>query len=246
MLIWPIAVLVTAGIILMILERILPARSLPHVPGWWMRVILINIMQAGVVVLGGLTWEQYLQSLSLVNVPWPNEVFAVATTYFAITFVFYWWHKWRHDVEWLWTTCHQIHHSPSRIETITSFYKHPLEIFLNSIIIATIAYPVMGLSLQAGAWVTVCTGLAEFLYHMNIKTPYWWGFVFQRPESHRVHHERNKHYKNFADLPLWDMIFGTFENPHREVTCGFRLERELMFYKMLTFKNVNQKRDLDE
>lgn len=88
MLIWPIAVLVTAGIILMILERILPARSLPHVPGWWMRVILINIMQAGVVVLGGLTWEQYLQSLSLVNVPWPNEVFAVATTYFAITFVF--------------------------------------------------------------------------------------------------------------------------------------------------------------
>ena len=28
------------------------------------------------------------------------------------------------------------------------------------------------------------TGVAELIYHCNIRTPYWLGFIFQRPESH--------------------------------------------------------------
>jgi sterol desaturase/sphingolipid hydroxylase (fatty acid hydroxylase superfamily) len=47
--------------------------------------------------------------------------------YFVITFVYYWWHRWRHEVPFLWRWLHQVHHSPARIEIITSFYKHPLE-----------------------------------------------------------------------------------------------------------------------
>ena len=31
-------------------------------------------------------------------------------------------------MNFLWLAFHQVHHSPSRIETITSFYKHPTEI----------------------------------------------------------------------------------------------------------------------
>ena len=48
--------------------------------------------------------------------------------YLAITFVYYWWHRWRHESPFLWRWFHQVHHSPQRIEIITSFYKHPLEI----------------------------------------------------------------------------------------------------------------------
>ena len=47
--------------------------------------------------------------------------------WFVGTFVFYWWHRLRHAGGW-WLAFHQIHHSPSRIEVLTSFYKHPLEI----------------------------------------------------------------------------------------------------------------------
>jgi len=32
--------------------------------------------------------------------------------YLVSTFVFYWWHRWRHEVDWLWRGFHQIHHSP--------------------------------------------------------------------------------------------------------------------------------------
>ena len=35
----------------------------------------------------------------------------------------------------------------------------------------------------------------------------------QRPESHNLHHERGVHARNYGDLPLFDMIFGTFANP---------------------------------
>ena len=60
--------------------------------------------------------------------------------YFVATFVFYWWHRWRHEVPILWRWLHQLHHSPQRIEVITSFYKHPLEIAVNSVLSTAIVF----------------------------------------------------------------------------------------------------------
>jgi sterol desaturase/sphingolipid hydroxylase (fatty acid hydroxylase superfamily) len=57
---------------------------------------------------------------------------------------------------------------------------------------------------------------------------------------HRIHHQRGKHYKNFSDLPIWDMLFGTFDNPTSyQGDCGFRTERESQLKNMLLHKNVN-------
>lgn len=235
----PLVLLITLGLSLMILERVLPARRLPHVPTWWLRVILINAIQLGVVVLGGISWEIWLKQWSLFQLQLESTALNGFLAYLLITFVFYWWHRWRHESVFLWNLCHQIHHSPQRIETITSFYKHPIEIILNSILIGLVSYTLLGLDPKSGSWVVLFTGMAEFFYHMNIRTPYWVGFLFQRPESHRIHHERAKHTKNFADLPLWDMVFFTFENPQREVECGFKPPREKQLLKMLLFKNVN-------
>lgn len=60
--------------------------------------------------------------------------------------------------------------------------------------------------------------------HANIRTPRWLGYLIQRPESHAVHHGRGIHRYNYADLPLWDIIFGTFRNP--ETATG-----EVGFYR---------------
>ena len=48
--------------------------------------------------------------------------------YLAITFVYYWWHRGRHEVAVPLALVPPGHHSPQRIEIITSFYKHPFEI----------------------------------------------------------------------------------------------------------------------
>jgi len=237
---WPVTTLILIALSLMALERIIPDQKLPHVSGWWMRVILINLVQLSLVVLGGVTWDRWLQRWSLFDLSSLPTLVGAVLTYLIITFIFYWWHRWRHDSPSLWLLTHQFHHSPQRIETITSFYKHPLEILLNSIIIGAITYTGLGLSPEGGAWVMVITGAAEFFYHMNIATPRWVGYLLQRPESHRIHHQMGEHYNNFADLPVWDMLFGTFINPVTTTTpCGFKEPREQQCVDILLFKNVN-------
>jgi sterol desaturase/sphingolipid hydroxylase (fatty acid hydroxylase superfamily) len=227
------------GLTLMLIERLVPDQTLPRVRGWWTRVFFINLIQLGIVVLGGLGWEQWLQRWSVFSLSFSPPV-AGFVSYLIITLVFYWWHRFRHDSNLLWLLTHQLHHSPQRIETITSFYKHPLEILVNSILIASINFTLLGLSIKAVFWVTLYTALAEFFYHMNIATPRWVGYFLQRPEMHRIHHRRGFHYLNFADLPVWDMLFGTYLNPRKaDRSCGFLPEREAKLWSMLRFKNVN-------
>ena len=73
-----------------------------------------------------------------------------------------------------------------------------------------------------------------------MKTPYWLGYLFQRPESHCVHHQEGVHSYNYADLPLWDMLFGTFRNPKScEARCGFGPAREHAAAEMLAGVDVN-------
>lgn len=233
--------IILVGLALMVLERMIPDQTLPVVPRWWLRVVLINMAQLGVVVAGGYTWDIWLKGVSLFKLPWElSDLAAGFTAYLILTFVYYWWHRLRHQNNFLWLTFHQLHHSPARIETITSFYKHPIEIFANSILTGLVTYGLLGLSIEGAAWTTFFGSMAEFFYHMNIKTPHWVGYIIQRPEMHRVHHRRGFHFNNFGDLPIWDKLFGTYENPvTNENLCGYPPERELQVVKMLTFRNVN-------
>jgi len=224
------------------LERIRPGWRLPNVPTWPARVVLVNLGQLAVVLVAGLTWEVWLSSTSLFRLSdYVSPIAGGAIAYFIATFVFYWWHRWRHEVDWLWRAFHQIHHSPQRIEVITSFYKHPAEMIVNSVIGGVLVYALLGLSLEAGAVYTACTALGEFFYHTSVTTPRWVGYVFQRPEMHRVHHQHGRHKNNYGDIVWWDMIFGTYENPARfEATCGFDDAKEGRLLEMLAFRDVHR------
>jgi len=232
---------VIIGLFLMALERLIPDQKLPEVKGWWKRVFFLNLIQAGVVLGAGLTWEKYFQAKSFFQLSSTvSEIPAALICYLLVVAVFYWWHRLRHTQNFLWLAFHQVHHSPQRIETITSFYKHPLEIAVNSVIVSFLSFAVLGISPETSTLVTMMTAMAEFFYHMNIKTPHWVGYFIQRPEMHRIHHQRNKHFSNFSDLPVFDMMFGTYVNPKvYDGPCGYKPEREARLKDMLLFRNVN-------
>ena len=236
-----LSIIILFGLVLITLERIYPDRVLPIVKGWWSRVIMINIMQFFIVILGMFTWDVWFQSHQWYVLDGLANFVLGFLGYLVITFVFYWWHRVRHDSNFLWLTFHQLHHSASRLETITSFYKHPLEIVVNSLLMGSISYLLLGLNVEAVAWTILYSSIGEYIYHMNIKTPHWMGYFFQRPEMHKIHHKEGVHYNNFSDIPLWDMLFGTYENPKtcKEDACGFSRDRETKFTKILGFKNVN-------
>lgn len=240
----PIISIVTIAAVTMILVEIAaPGRNWRKVSGWWTRALLLNAVQVFVVFTAGLTWDRWLNGESL----WNGDVLGVTggalIGYLVITFVYYWWHRMRHEINFLWRWLHQVHHSAQRIEILTSFYKHPFEIFLNSLLSSAILYLVIGLSPEAATLAILITGLAELFYHWNIRTPYWLGFVFQRPESHCIHHKEGWHKNNFSDLPLWDMLFGTFHNPREfKETCGFGPECEPRLAELLRGVDVNKAR----
>lgn len=225
-----------------ILERLVPGWKLPTVPTWTIRVLAINFVQLIVVVLAGYTWEKWLSAYSLFHLSrYVSNALGGVIAYIVATFVFYWWHRWRHTVDFLWTHFHQIHHSPQRLEVITSFYKHPLEMVVNSIIGSLLVYTTLGLNAEAGAIYTLCTALGEFFYHTNVKTPQWVGYIFQRPEMHRIHHEYEKHSHNYGDIVWWDMLFGTYQNPKEfRSTCGFDNDKEQRLGDMLRFRDVHR------
>lgn len=225
-----------------VLERLVPGWKLPKIKTWPLRVVLINLVQIGVVLLAGVSWEKWMSSFSLLQIgdqlhPLSGGIVA----YFIATFVFYWWHRLRHENDFLWVAFHQIHHSPRRLEVITSFYKHPGEMIVNSIIGSLLVYAILGLSVEAAAVYTFCTAIGEFFYHTNVKTPQWVGYFFQRPEMHRIHHQKDRHLNNYGDIVWWDMIFGTYENPKSwEDKCGFDAELEEKLPSMLRYKDVHK------
>lgn len=232
------AIVLGCALAMWAVEWVRPGRSWPKVSGWLGRALLLNGVQAGMVFVAGYAWDGWMQE----NRPWSADhlgtVGGAAVGYLAVTFVYYWWHRWRHDVPLLWRWLHQVHHSPQRIEVITSFYKHPFEIAANGVLSSAIVYLGVGLGPVAASQAILLTGLAELFYHWNVPTPHWIGYLIQRPESHCVHHQAGHHHQNYGDLPLYDMLFGTFYNPRDwELQCGFG-DKENALGSMLLGRDV--------
>jgi sterol desaturase/sphingolipid hydroxylase (fatty acid hydroxylase superfamily) len=230
--------------LMFVVERARPGRSLPSVRTWWLRALALNLVQIGMVFLAGSTWDRWLVRVR----PWSADglglIGGAVVGYVVVTFIYYWWHRARHHVPFLWRWFHQVHHSPQRIELITSFYKHPFELLANGILSSAIVYLLVGLDVPAATLAIALTGVAELFYHWNVRTPHWVGYLIQRPESHLVHHQEGLHAFNYSDLPLWDMMFGTFRNPRGfDARCGFAELRELRLRAMLAGRDVHAARD---
>jgi sterol desaturase/sphingolipid hydroxylase (fatty acid hydroxylase superfamily) len=224
----------------MMMERLAPGRELPRSPGWTARALLLNGVQLGIVVLGGHTWSEWLQGPALLHIDGLPTFAQGFICWFVGTFVFYWWHRARHSVDILWRVFHQIHHSATRIETLTSFYKHPLEILVNSLLSTAIVFPLMGAGVAGAPWYSFFAALGEIYYHANLRTPRWTGYFIQRPEHHSIHHAAGVHDFNYGDITWWDRLFGTFKEPESFApACGYAAGRERLFVQMLAFRDVN-------
>lgn len=211
---------------------------------WLLRTGVLTVLGVLLTLETGNGFESAIEthrivtsfSLALSALPhWANGFIG----YLAVTFFIYWWHRARHASGVLWRVFHQVHHSPQRIQAIMAFYAHPADFVCNTLIINLVAYLLLGLDAGAAAWTAVWVGIFEVWEHTNISTPRWLGYVISRPEMHRIHHERDKHAHNYG-LPVWDMIFGTYENSLRRVECGFDAALENRLVPMLLAQDVHK------
>lgn len=235
----PFILIIAMTLFFFILERILPGRELPEAPGWYRRAAFLNLCQVGIILLAGIAWNRWLQSRSLFHISQVMPPFLQGLSgWFLGTFVFYWWHRARHQSKFLWRVLHQVHHSPSRIELATAFYKHPLEIAADSILASALMFSLLGASPSGGAWFNVFAVFGEYFYHSNLRTPRWLGYFLQRPEHHSIHHQLDVHGFNYGDITIWDRIFGTFREAEDFASqCGFPAGHERNLKGMLGFRD---------
>jgi hypothetical protein len=111
-------ILLVAGVALamMAVEWARPGQAWPTVSGWWPRALLLNGCQAATVLLAGISWDRWMPGWRSWSADALGMVGGALVGYLVITFVYYWWHRWRHEVPLLWRLVHQVHHSPQRIE----------------------------------------------------------------------------------------------------------------------------------
>lgn len=235
----PTILLICSTLAFLVLERLFPGRELPHVPGWYTRALLINLVQLGITLGTGQLWLKIFGAVSIFSFSnWNIPLLEGFIGWFIGTFVFYWWHRLRHK-KGFWLIFHQIHHSPSRIEIFTSFYKHPIEILTNAFLSGLILFPILGCSLLGTFWYNFFAATGEYFYHANIKTPLWLRYFIQTPELHSIHHQLDVHDYNYSDIPIWDRIFGTYkDSTDFNRSCGFPGKNETRLSEMLLFKDV--------
>lgn len=235
----PNLLVVPYAILMFVLERRYPGRELPEAPGWYGRAILFNAVDIFVLAFTGWLLDDFFRAHSFFALrEWGSPLPQLCVLFPAWSFVFYWWHRAAH-LDGLWHFFHQMHHSPSRIEVVTTFYKHPLEAIWENLLTSFVLYIVFGASPEAGAWLGATVVFIGFFSHSNLKTPKWIGWFVQRPEQHSIHHQIDLHAHNYADFILWDRIFGTFkEAEHFSHACGFPNGNESRIREILRFKDV--------
>ena len=234
-----VAIVVALALAMLVLERVRPGRRWAAQATWWTRALAINGFQIALVFIAGATWERWLRGPHLFALAELGRAAELSIGYVVYALWLYWTHRARHHYAPLWRWLHQLHHSPARIEVLTAFYKHPLEMISESVLVAALLYAVLGMSATGALVVTTASGVLGLFYHWNVATPRWLGYLVQRPESHCVHHQLGVHAYNYSELPIIDIVFGTFKNPARFVgQCGFGEGREQRMAELLLGRDV--------
>ena len=130
--------------------------------------------------------------------------------------------------------------APNAVDTFGAFYFSPLDI-VGFTLMSSLALSFVGLPAKAVTYYLYFTMFLAIIQHTNVRTPQWLGYIVQRPESHSVHHGRGIHHYNYSDLPLFDILFGTFRNPKEFVDqAGFAGGRSAQIPEMLMFRDIGR------
>jgi sterol desaturase/sphingolipid hydroxylase (fatty acid hydroxylase superfamily) len=232
-----LAVLAIYGALILV-EAVFPARALPRIPGWHARALAVFVVYFFLSSYLPLLWGDLLAPYQLVDLQGVHPLVGAVIGVLVFEFFVYVWHRAMHKHHWLWRAFHQMHHSAERVDSFGAFYFSPLDI-AGFAMLSSVTLTVVGLPAQSVTWYLYATMFLATFQHTNIRTPQWLGYIVQRPESHSVHHARGIHHYNFSDLPLFDLIFGTFRNPKDFVAeSGFEGVSSAQILDMLVCRDV--------
>ena len=214
-----------------------------------------NILMVFILKGATLALHFYLYQFKLFNISEILPIWALwILTFVMIDFVFYFYHRISHRVNFLWAR-HMSHHSSEEMSCAVSFrqaWVGPV-----SKIPFFMTLPLLGFDPTIVAVAGVISTLWGIVGHTQIignLGPLEW--IFNTPSHHRVHHGANPQYidKNYGNLfIIWDRIFGTFEPEDEPVKFGLVRNVNTFNPTKITFmgwidifKNIKGSKNLNE
>jgi sterol desaturase/sphingolipid hydroxylase (fatty acid hydroxylase superfamily) len=185
---------------------------------------------------------------------WHNAALYWVVLLIAEDFLYYWLHRFDHEIRLFWAV-HVTHHSSQKMNFTVGFRSsvfQPLYRFIYFIPLAYVGFKPMDILFIYSA--TQIWGI--FVHTEMIKKMGWLEYILITPSHHRVHHASNPKYldKNMGMfLVLWDKMFGTFqpelpETEYQPIKYGLTKNLEkpnaasIVFHEWLTIgKDVFQK-----
>lgn len=238
--------LVVIGIFLFLLiaEELFPGRPLPKVPYWRLKGLTFFLINFFLSSYLPLIWSDALAQYQFFDMTFLGNVWGAVAALLIFQFGVWAWHRAMHKSQALWRVFHQMHHSAERVDTYGAFFFSPMDMLGFTVLTSLAMVVVGGFTAEASVYAMYAATFLVVIQHTNIKTPQWMGYIFQRPESHSLHHARGVHAYNYSDLPLFDILFGTFRNPKdfAEET-GFYNGASSRIAEMLIFKDIDRKDD---
>ena len=205
----------------LLLDLLVRARSFRTPRFWRLRALLVSVFTLALATGISVAWGTLVGDRTLLDLSGLGTAGGAIVGILVYELGHYAYHRAAHASDLLWRAAHQMHHSAESLDAFGANYLHPLDTLAFTTLSSLVFFPVLGLSIEAGAIGAFFLSFNAMFQHANIRTPRWLGYLIQRPESHAIHHARGVHRYNYADLPLIDMVFGTFRNPETfEGECG--------------------------
>jgi len=162
----------------------------------------------------------------------PNKWYVWILLLLATDFVWYWYHRLGHEINFLWAA-HIVHHqseefnlsAAARITTIQAIFRN----------VFWCALPLVGFHPNMIITILLAHGAYSFFTHTQLVGKLGWlEQVFITPSLHGVHHASDEKYldKNYGDVfVFWDKLFGTFQKEEEPPKYG--LTHPLKSYSFL-------------
>ena len=195
------------------IDLVVRARRFPDVARWRLKGAGFMLLYFAAATYAPLLWDGWLGAHRLVPADTLPFWAQLVGGFLALELGVYVWHRTMHNTTLLWRWMHQLHHSAERVDIWGAFYFHPFDMLGWALLGSLCLVLGFGISAEAAIFINVAATFCSMFQHANIRTPRWLGYLITRPESHSLHHERGVHARNYGDIPIFDMLFGTFENP---------------------------------
>lgn len=151
----------------------------------------------------------------------PNTWFTWIALILATDFVWYWYHRLGHQVNFLWAA-HIVHHQSEEFNLTVAARITTLQALIRNIFWCVL--PFVGFHPALVIFILLFHGIYSFFTHTQmIGKMKWLEYIFITPSLHGIHHASDEKYldKNYGDVfVFWDKMFGTFQKEEEKPNYG--------------------------